>query len=159
MSEGFEKNDSIEDGFRCSECHKLLAKLMPGRHGNFEIKCPRCGTLNTILEQMISQVVVTDPEGTLLYLNKAAEVAAGFSSHEAIGKKIGDLWGNQMPREFYEDMWKTLREEKKTFTGKLMNRRKSGELYEVQLVVSPILDASGDVLFYVGIEILSHGPP
>lgn len=34
------------------------------------------------------------------------------------------------------------------------NRRKTGELYNVELIVSPILDTNGAVMFFVGIEIV-----
>jgi len=159
MSEELNKINLNAPEIRCSKCQKLLAKWKEGHHGNFEIKCPRCGVLNTILEHMISQVIVTDPEGVILYINKAAEIATGYFAHEAIGKKIGDLWGKQMPEAFYKELWDTIKGEKKTFTGTIKNRRKSGELYDVELVVSPILDHQGGVIFYIGIEVLTRNPP
>ena len=37
-----------KDSLRCVKCSKLLAKNFT--HGEFEIKCPRCGTLNAVLK-------------------------------------------------------------------------------------------------------------
>lgn len=31
---------------RCRKCNRLLGKGIPG---NFEVKCPRCGTINVFL--------------------------------------------------------------------------------------------------------------
>ena len=159
MSEELNGNYFTGSEIRCSKCKKLLAKWKEGQHGYFEIKCPRCRVLNTILEHMISQVIVTNPEGIILYINKATEIATGYFAHEAIGKKIGDLWGKQMPEAFYKELWHTIKDERKTFTGKMTNKRKTGELYDVQLVVSPILNHEEGVIFYVGIEALMSNPP
>jgi len=90
------KNNQV----RCLKCDKLLANRVVREH--FEIKCPRCGTLNKIIEQMIEQMIVTDPEGKILYINSAVEKASGYSAHEAIGKRPSELWGAQMPKEFYK---------------------------------------------------------
>ena len=42
---------------RCSECDKLLAK----KGDTYEIKCTRCGTVNSIFKGIDEQVVITDP--------------------------------------------------------------------------------------------------
>ncbi len=137
---------------RCSNCKKVLAK--PDALFGVEIKCARCGTLNRVFEQMIEQVIITDPRGIILFINKAVEVATGYSAHEAIGKKPSQLWGGHMPKEFYTDMWDKILEKKESIKSRMTNKTKTGELYEVELLVSPILDTSGSVLFFVGIEIL-----
>ena len=36
---------------------------------------------------------------------------------------------------------------------KMTNKKKSGELYNLELIISPILDTKGDILFFVGIEV------
>jgi signal transduction histidine kinase len=68
-----------------------------------------------------------------------------------IGKNPS-LWGGLMPKEYYQKLWKTIRDEKRYFSGEINNKRKSGELYEAEIRVSPILDEKGELLFYVGIE-------
>lgn len=143
-------------GARCNKCGKLLGK--PNGSGQLEIKCPRCGTLNRVFETMVEQVIVTDPSGRILFINTAAEQVTGFKLHEAVGKKPSELWGKQMPDEFYQKMWTQMVTDKKTVQVTMINKKKSGELYSVDLAISPILDALGDVLFYVGIEVLSSPP-
>ena len=95
--------------------------------------------------------IMTDPNGLILYANKAAERMTGFSFEEMQGNTPA-LWGKQMSREFYESFWHAIKEEKKLFLGEVTNRRKNGDLYLANIRVAPILNAQGDVVFFVGIE-------
>lgn len=140
------------DSISCIKCGKTLAK----NHGviGAEIKCLRCGTLNRVLEGMIEQVIITSKDGRILFVNKAVEMATGYSAHEAIGKKPSELWGGYMPREFYSDMWKRMLDKKESIKLKMTNQKKSGELYDIELLVSPISDTTGEIIFFVGIEVV-----
>lgn len=104
------------------------------------------------IENTTEMVVITDEKGTVVYGNKAIEKITGYSSDEAIGIKAGKLWGGNMEKSFYEKMWKTISVDKKTFTGELTNKRKNGENYTANLIISPILSESGQILFYVAVE-------
>jgi len=96
-------------------------------------------------------IVITDPDGVILYANRAVEKITGYSHSEVIGNKPS-LWGKQMPEEFYNNLWKTIKEEKTNFIGELNNRRKNGEIYVAEASISPILNSNNKVIFFVGIE-------
>jgi len=68
-------------------------------------------------------VVITDPEGTILYANNSVERMTGYSKNEIINKKVGtsQLWGGIMTPEFYTKLWKTIKTDKKPFVGKIKN--------------------------------------
>lgn len=140
--------DHVE--IRCIKCKKLLGKPCADAHG-IEIKCKRCGTLNTFLEKSEHQIVITNTSGVILFANDAVVQATKYTIEEIIGSTPA-LWGNQMPKAFYENMWQQILEEKRTFVDTITNRRKTGEQYDVRLRVSPILNAMGDVEFFVAIE-------
>ncbi len=99
-------------------------------------------------------VVITDEEGIILYANKALEKITGFTSEEVIGKKAGskELWGGQMNDDFYKQLWKTIKIDKKVFSGEVNNKRKNGEKYIALASISPILGQDNEVLFFVAIE-------
>ncbi|HCM68554.1 MAG: hypothetical protein A2898_03435 [Candidatus Kerfeldbacteria bacterium RIFCSPLOWO2_01_FULL_48_11] len=99
-------------------------------------------------------IVITDAEGIILYANQAVQRITGFPLEEMMGKKVGnsELWGGQMPEVFYQELWKRIKHEKKAFIGQINNRRKNGETYHAQVTISPVLDNSGEVEFFVGIE-------
>lgn len=113
-------------------------------------------------------VMITDKEGIILYVNLAAEIITGYTAKETIGKNAGKLWGGNMPDNFYENMWRIIKEEKKSFAGELINyrkngkpgafvgevvnNRKDGQPYTAEIKIVPILDSNGEVQFFVGIE-------
>ncbi|MDO8470880.1 MAG: PAS domain S-box protein [bacterium] len=97
-------------------------------------------------------VIITDKDANILYANKAVQRNTGFSIHEILGKNPGDLWGGEMPKEFYERMWQSIKAEKKPFLGEVHNKKKDGVEYWQDLYVSPILNADGEIKFFIGIE-------
>ena len=102
-------------------------------------------------EESFDHMVITDPDGIVLYANPAVEHVTGFAIDEIIGKTPA-LWGKQMGKEFYEEFWSTIKGRKRRFSGEVTNKRKSGELYAAEIGVSPLLDEQGDIRFFVGIE-------
>ncbi len=96
-------------------------------------------------------IIITDPDAKIVYANRGAERITGYSVKEMIGKTPA-LWGKQMPKEFYERMWHTIKTEKESFVGKVKNRRKNGENYLSEFSISPILNDRGDIIFFVGVE-------
>ncbi len=103
------------------------------------------------VEAAAEHVILTDPDGTILYANKAAESITGYSRAEMLGKRPS-LWGKQMSTEFYKKLWKTVKEDKQMFHAEIMNRRKGGPEYFADLLITPILDEKGAVKFFVGVE-------
>ncbi|MDP3729280.1 MAG: ATP-binding protein [bacterium] len=103
------------------------------------------------VDNVSDQIIITDPEATILYINNACEKTTGYTAEEAVGEKAGKLWGNLMERSFYENLWKIIKIDKKTFIGEIMNQRKNNQTYTALISISPILDKKGAVEFFVGI--------
>lgn len=103
------------------------------------------------VENTSQHVIITDLEGTIIYANPAVAQTTGYSPAEVLGEKPS-LWGRQMPQEFYSDMWRTIKTEKKIFISELQNKKKNGDLYTVIVNISPILNAQGEVKFFVALE-------
>ncbi|MHB9019406.1 MAG: PAS domain S-box protein, partial [Minisyncoccota bacterium] len=96
-------------------------------------------------------IIITDSKGVILYANFASEKNNGYSINEIIGKTPA-IWGKQMPKEFYENFWKTIKEDKKSCICEVINKRKNGELYTAEIRVSPIVNDRNEVEFFVGIS-------
>jgi len=109
-------------------------------------------TLKTAFDNLGDHAVITDTEGNVLYANRAAQEATGFSLEEMLGKNPADLWGGNMGQEFYETMWRTIKEEKMPFVGEMHNKRKDGVLYWQELHISPVLDKNSEIKFFIGVE-------
>lgn len=103
------------------------------------------------LDQSFDHMIITDPEGKILYANVAAEQLTGYSQKEIIGETPG-LWGRQMSGEFYRQFWDTIRLHKQVFEGEIVNKGKSGARYRALIRVAPILDNHRRVLYFIGVE-------
>jgi PAS domain S-box-containing protein len=138
--------------YRCFNCKKTLCLSKP-KQDSLEIKCLRCGNVNEVFKQVYSQIIITDKEGKILFVNGEFEKITGYKSEEVVGKTPA-LWGKQMPKSFYKELWRIIKEEKKSVEALLTNKNKSGKLYNVKLHISPVLDLKGKIKFFVGIETL-----
>ncbi len=97
-------------------------------------------------------VVITDKDANILYANESVEQNTGYSRDEIMGKNPDDLWGGKMPKDFYEKMWRRIKTEKKPFVGEIINKRKDGRDYWVELRIVPVLDEKGEARFFIGFE-------
>jgi PAS domain S-box-containing protein len=95
--------------------------------------------------------VVTDVDGSILYVNPAFEHITGYAASEAIGQRPSLLKSGRHEASFYESMWRTIRSGK-TWKGRFINRRKNGELYHEDATISPVTDADGAITNYVAVS-------
>lgn len=103
-------------------------------------------------ESTSDHIVLTDVDGFIVFANNAVTNITGYSTSEILGTKAGKLWGGLMPRNFYEQLWHTIKEEKKPFRGEIHNRRKDGSDYIAWASISPVIDEHGEVRGFVGLE-------
>lgn len=141
--------DTSMHQLRCKKCNKLLA--VNGLDSSIEIKCGRCGCLNILFEEMSEQVIITDSEGIILFANGALHKTTGFTIEEVVGK-TPSLWGGQMSKDFYKEMWNEIKHKKKSIEVMVKNKTKDNKIYNAKLQISPVLDTQGSVRFFVGIE-------
>ncbi len=120
--------------------------LKPLRNANIDLQ-----KFKLAVENASDHIIITDSDGKIIFANKAAEKITGYSQEEIIGK-TPRLWGGQMPLEFYKNLWKTIKLDKKVFEGEISNRRKSGQNYIAEIHIGPVLDERNRILFFVGIE-------
>ncbi len=99
-------------------------------------------------------IVITDNEGLILYANQAVERITGYTRSEIIGQKAGskENWGGLMDTNLYRKLWKTIKTNKKNFSGDIKNKRKDGTEYDAWASISPVLNRDKKVIFFVGIE-------
>ncbi|MEI7690808.1 MAG: ATP-binding protein [bacterium] len=106
------------------------------------------------VENASDHIIITNPDGIILYANKGVNKITGFDVAEVINKKAGtkELWGGLMDQEFYQKLWQKIKIEKRPFEGEFKNKRKDGDEYEVAASITPILDEFDNVIFFVAIE-------
>src|SRR6185436_11808558 len=82
----------------------------------------------TALETAANGILITDREGTILWVNPAFTVLTGYPAEEAIGQNPSILKSGQHDRPFYRQLWGTILKGN-TWRGQFANRRKDGTLY------------------------------
>ncbi|MEK7478304.1 MAG: ATP-binding protein [Patescibacteria group bacterium] len=105
--------------------------------------------INAALIESPIPMIITDPEAKILFTNKGIETMTGYAIEEVLGK-TPSIWGGQMSRDFYADLWDTIKSKKEIFIGELTNKNKAGQLFPAQVEIAPILNKEGEVDFYVG---------
>ncbi|MEA1932045.1 MAG: PAS domain S-box protein [Euryarchaeota archaeon] len=103
------------------------------------------------VETVGQAVMITDREGTIEYINPAFETQTGYSRAEAIGSTPRVLKSGKQPESFYATLWETILDGER-WEAHIINKRKSGELYQVRQEISPITDAEGTITHFVSIE-------
>ncbi len=103
------------------------------------------------VSQATNHIILTDINGKILFANEAAEIITGYRCSEMLGQ-TPRLWGGLQTPEFYTDLWKTIKIDKKKFSGTIQNRRKNGELYTAIANIAPILDVKNELIGFIGSE-------
>jgi len=104
-----------------------------------------------LVEQSAESIVITDLNGTIQYVNAAFEKTSGYSASEAIGCHARMLKSGRHDPSFYTTLWETI-STGKSWEGHIVNRRKNGQLYEVDAVIYPIHNNDGKIYSYVSIR-------
>jgi PAS domain S-box-containing protein len=107
--------------------------------------------LNRAIDAAGHAVFITDPAGTIEYVNAAFEEITGYSASFAIGATPRILKSGKMPEAYYSTLWETIRAGN-VWSEPILNRRQSGELYHAEETVAPFTDGSGRIEGYVAIQ-------
>ena len=103
------------------------------------------------VEQATESILITDDHGTIQYVNPAFERVSGYSREEVVGDSPRKLKSGKHDDTFYEEMWTTIARGE-VWKGRLTNRKKDGTIYEEEATISPICDATGKIVNYVGVR-------
>ncbi len=102
--------------------------------------------INTAIEKGHEWVIITDSEGTILYVNKAVKELSGYSEDELIGKTPRIFKSGYHSKEFYRELWNTIKSGE-TFEATFINKRKDGKLFYLEQTITPVNIGENRVLF------------
>ncbi|MFO7834451.1 MAG: PAS domain S-box protein [Halohasta sp.] len=102
------------------------------------------------VEQAGHSVVITDNNGVIQYVNPAFESQTGYSRSEAVGRTPAILKSGKQSEAFYAELWETILDGE-IWEADIINRRKSGELYQVRQEIAPI-ETAGEITHFVAIQ-------
>jgi PAS domain S-box-containing protein len=103
--------------------------------------------LLSAVEQSNSIFVITDTNGIVEYANPKFYESTGYSSEEILNKKISVINSGLMSKEFYNDLWTTIKSGN-TWRGEFINKKKNGELFYEKAVISAIKNENDEIVRY-----------
>lgn len=108
-------------------------------------------TLYRAVEQSDSTIVVTDLEGTIVFVNPAFSRTTGYTAQEALGQNPRILKSGLMSPEVYKDLWQTITQGQ-VWEGELLNKKKNDETYWESAIISPVRDRGGSTTHFVAVK-------
>jgi len=107
--------------------------------------------LSQAVEQSPVDIVITNTEGVIEFVNHAFTETSGYSLKEAVGQNLRILKTGKQSDKFYKKLWDTILNGE-TWKGELYNRKKNGELYWVNAVIAPLLNEENEITHFVATE-------
>ncbi len=102
-----------------------------------------------VMQHTMSPIQITDPQGKIVFVNPAFERVSGYTKEELLGKNPNILNSRKQDEKYWREVWSNILKGKE-WVGQIQNRRKNGELFHTELVISPIINPSGIVVGFLG---------
>ncbi len=99
-------------------------------------------------------MVLTDPradDNPIVYVNQAFERTTGYSRSAVIGRNCRFLQGEETDKRSVDSIRSAVDEERDV-TVDILNYRASGEPFMNRLIIAPITDSEGQVIYFLGIQ-------
>ena len=110
--------------------------------------------LSKILDSCINGVTLADPDledMPIVYANKAFERMTGYTQAEIVGHNCRFLQGEDRDQEARYQLRNAI-DKSEPIEVTIRNYRKDGELFYNHLMISPLFDSNGRVIYYLGVQ-------
>ena len=107
--------------------------------------------LSAAIDQAAEAVIITDPTGTIQYVNPAQEILSGYSRDELVGRTPNIFKSDFHNDDFYIKLWETI-SAGNVWSGRFVNRKKDGTAYYEDATISPVYDKSGKLTNFVAVK-------
>lgn len=96
-------------------------------------------------------VMITDLDGTIVYVNRRFSELTGYSPEEAVGKNPRLLQSGDTSLDIYENLWSSISGDG-LWSGEIKDRRKNGEIFWASATIALVRNDSGEPAHYVAIH-------
>lgn len=103
-----------------------------------------------VVEQTADNVMITDKNGVITYVNTAFETTTGYLKNDIVGKTPRVLKSGKHGSDYYGKLWETILAGK-TFRAVTTNKKKNGDFYIADQTISPIINEFGEIHHFVSI--------
>lgn len=92
------------------------------------------------LNSSANSTVITNKEGSIIWVNKAFTKLTGYTLQEALSKNPSILKSGEHDEKFYKVLWDTILSGK-TWKGEITNKKKDGSIYHEKIKISPVFNS------------------
>jgi diguanylate cyclase (GGDEF)-like protein/PAS domain S-box-containing protein len=103
-----------------------------------------------LLDAIGQAVIAADPQGKVIYWNRAAQELYGWSTQEAIGRPILEVTPSEALMEQAEEIMTELMAGR-SWTGEFVGRRKDGTTFPALVTDTPAHDEEGNLVAIIGV--------
>lgn len=107
--------------------------------------------LTKAIEQSPVSVIITDRLGNIEYTNRHFTITTGYTPEEVKGKNPRILSSGETTKEVYQELWTTILSGK-DWHGEIHNKKKNGELFWENVVISPVVNTRGEIVNFFAIK-------
>ena len=132
--------DDLADGVVIS-IHDITERLAAGEAARFQA---------ALLASVGQAVIAIDPQGLILYWNKAAEDMYGWSETEALNKQLAVLVPSASPEKLRDLVKASMKGT--GWTGDLLSQRRDGTIFPVLATQTPMFDERGELKALIGVS-------
>jgi len=104
------------------------------------------------IEQSAEAIVITDADGVIEYVNPQFEQTTGYTMDEVRGQTMRVLKSGKHEQAFYKGMWDTIKAGQ-IWRGTIVNRKKSGQLFQERATISPVKNENGEIINFVAVTL------
>ncbi|RLD83449.1 MAG: hypothetical protein DRJ07_06640 [Bacteroidetes bacterium] len=106
---------------------------------------------STGFEQTSNTIVITDINGNIEYVNPRFTELSGYSAKEVYKQNPRILNSGTQPKEYFAELWKTILSGK-TWKGEFHNKKKNGEYYWENSIITPVRNEKGEINSFIAIK-------
>ncbi|MCG9880446.1 MAG: PAS domain S-box protein [Bacteroidia bacterium] len=103
------------------------------------------------IEQSAASIIITNLASEIEYVNPAFINITGYKKEEIIGENPRILKTEFNEKNSHIEMWEALNQDK-SWRGVFLNKKKNGETFWEQVVISPVFDSAGNKTNYVAVK-------
>lgn len=107
--------------------------------------------LSTAVQQTDVGVLMSDLDGTILFVNPGFCRMSGYAESEILGSNVNILASGQMVPDVYSSLWQKLAANE-SWRGVFENKKKDGSIYWESAIISPVFDQQGNKFRYIALK-------
>ena len=103
------------------------------------------------VQQSPASIIITDIKGNIEYVNPKLTEITGYQLSDLVGRNPRIFSSGEKPKSEYKILWHTISSGNE-WNGELHNKKKNGELYWENALISPIKNENGEITNFIAIK-------